>query len=83
MRREPAGQTSREGSHTGWYRPSRLATARGLPSEVNRNVFTYHADQLNESQAELDVDCFSHVFYGPNQLVVAKEQVGHQPLLVL
>ncbi len=43
---------------------------------------TYHADELNESQAEGDLHLLGHVLDGADELVVPSEQVPHQPLLV-
>ena len=43
---------------------------------------TDHIDELNESQPEGDLDLLGHVLNGPDELVVAPEQVSHQPLLV-
>ena len=45
-------------------------------------VEAYHADELNESQAEGDLHLLGHVLYGADELVVAPEEVPHQPLLV-
>ena len=43
---------------------------------------THHIDQLDESQSKGYLDLLGHVLDGSDQLVVAPEQVSHQPLLV-
>lgn len=43
---------------------------------------TYNINQLNESQSEGDLNLLSHVLHWPDELVVAPEEVSHQPLLV-
>ena len=43
---------------------------------------TYHADELYESESEGDLDLLRHVLHGADELVVAAEQVSHQPLLI-
>ena len=43
---------------------------------------TYNVDELNESQSKRDLNLLSHVLHWSDQLVVAAEQVSHQPLLV-
>ncbi len=45
--------------------------------------WTYHIDELNESQTEGDLHLLSHVLHRPNKLVVPAKQVPHQPLLLL
>ena len=43
---------------------------------------TYNINELNESQSEGDLDLLSHVLHWSDELVVAPEEVPHQPLLV-
>ena len=43
---------------------------------------THHIDQLDESQSKGYLDLLGHVLHGSDQLIVAPEQVPHQPLLV-
>ena len=43
---------------------------------------TYNINELNESQSEGDLDLLSHVLHRSDELVVAPEEVPHQPLLV-
>ena len=43
---------------------------------------THHIDQLDESQSKGHLNLLCHVLHGSDQLVVAPEQVSHQPLLV-
>ena len=43
---------------------------------------TYNINELNESQSEGDLDLLCHVLHRPDELVVAPEQVPHQPFLV-
>ena len=45
-------------------------------------IVAYHVDELNESQSESDLDLLRHVLHGADELVVATEEVPHQPLLV-
>lgn len=50
---------------------------------IGIQVDTHDVDELNEGQAELDVDGVGHVLHGSYELVVAPEQISHQPLLIL
>ena len=43
---------------------------------------TYNVDQLDESQSECDLDLLCHVLDRSDELVVASEEIPHQPLLV-
>ena len=43
---------------------------------------THDVDELDEGEAELDVDSVGHVLHGPDELVVAAEEIAHEPLLV-
>lgn len=46
---------------------------------ISYNLFsnTYDVDELNEGKAEPHVHLLCHVLNGPDQLVVASEQVSH------
>ena len=55
------------------------------PNEQQNKIYvgaTYDINELNESQSEGDLDLLSHVLHGPDELVVAPEEVSNQPLLV-
>lgn len=60
---------------------------RSRARERERRYFsayrTHDVDQLDEGEAELDVDCVRHVLHWPDELVVAPEEIAHQPLLIL
>ena len=53
-----------------------------IRSGQGRGWAAYHIDELDESQAKGHLDLLGHVLHGSDQLVVASEQVSHQPLLV-
>ena len=62
------------GANRKWKVPIRSGQGRGWAA--------YHIDELDESQAKGHLDLLGHVLHGSDQLVVASEQVSHQPLLV-
>ena len=43
---------------------------------------THHIDKLYESQAKGHLDLLGHVLHGADELVIAAEEVTHQPLLI-
>ena len=49
---------------------------------MKMSCVAYHVDELNESQSESDLDLLRHVLHRADELVVAAEEVPHQPLLV-
>lgn len=59
----------------------------GGVGESKRFLYAWHhthdVDQLYEGEAELDVDGVGHVLHWPDELVVAPEEIAHQPLLIL
>lgn len=44
---------------------------------------THDANELSKCESEFDVDFHAHVFHGPDQFVVAAEEIANQPFLVL
>ena len=50
---------------------------------LKRKWFTYHIDELNESQAKGDLYLFGHILHWPNEFVVSPEEIANKLLFLL